>query len=195
MKNRDCPNLIIITGPHGAGKSTVADFLLSNESIKGYSNADVISKGMAFDEGNSSSEISAGRILLKLVHDAIARRQTIAFETTMSGLIWKRLIGRAKNAGFEVTICYVAVCDPLISIKRVAQRVREGGHDIPRDTIERRYRKSLALAFSQYYPLADYWYFFDNSGDSAQLLALREKGESLTVLNDLLWGDYAGRFR
>ncbi len=195
MNNPDKPSLIIIAGPNGAGKSTVAELLLSNRSIETYVNADVIAKGMASSNGDNS-DISAGRILLRVVHDALERRSTIAFESTMSGLTWRKLISDAKKLGYAVTICYVAVLSDDIAVQRVAKRVLEGGHNIPTQTIRRRYRRSLELGLGEYRKLADYWYFFDNSSDRAKLLVARERDKPEAVLENELWQRYErGNYR
>ena len=195
MNNPDKPSLIIIAGPNGAGKSTVAELLLSNRSIETYVNADVIAKGMASSSGDNS-DISAGRILLRVVHDALERVSTIAFESTMSGLTWRKLISDAKKIGYEVTICYVAVLSDDIAVERVAKRVLEGGHNIPTQTIRRRYRRSLELGLGEYRKLADYWYFFDNSSDRAKLLVARERDKPEAILENELWQRYErGNYR
>ncbi len=191
--NRSNPNLVMVAGPNGAGKSTVADFLITNRSIDSYINADVIARGMAAS-GEQSSEISAGKVLLQVLHDALSRRQSIAFESTMSGLGWKKLIRNAKAAGYTATICYIAVSSPEISIERVAARVALGGHDIPVETIRRRYVKSLTRSLNEYRYLVDYWYFFDNSGDSAQLIAASEPSDGLAIFNAEIWSAYEQRF-
>jgi predicted ABC-type ATPase len=48
-------------------------------------------------------------------------------------------------------------------VKRVLERVRQGGHNVPEETIRRRYRAGLLNFFTLYRPLADEWQFFDNS--------------------------------
>jgi predicted ABC-type ATPase len=189
MINAERPDLIIIAGPNGAGKSTVAEFLLANRSIETYVNADVIAKGMA-RSAEGASDIFAGRVLLQVVHEAIAAKLTVAFESTMSGLTWRKLIADAKPLGYDVTICYVAVRSADISVARVAKRVLEGGHDIPEATIRRRFQKSLALGLRDYRNLADYWYFFDNSSEHAKLVAAREGDNTERILEPELWRGY-----
>lgn len=189
MNNKNKPQLVIIGGPNGAGKTTVVEFLFVNRSIAECVNADVIAKGMAIN-GEASSDISAGRVLLKVVHGALSSRVSVAFESTMSGISWKKLIKDAQKLGYEVTICFVVVESELISIERVARRVREGGHDIPVETIKRRYGKSMSLGLGEYRYLADYWYFFDNSDSSAKLVAARENKGPELITDENLWRRY-----
>ena len=193
MINVQMPQLVILAGPNGAGKSTVAEFLIANGSIGDCVNADIIAKGMAAADGRSS-DIAAGRILLQVVREALMRRQSVAFESTMSGLTWRKLISDAKALGFEVTICFVAVESADIAVERVVKRVSEGGHNIPEDTIRRRYQKCLRLGLEEYRNIADYWYFFDNSGDNAQLVAARERGYDEVIVDRTLWEEYVKRW-
>lgn len=175
------PNLVILAGSNGAGKTTIAEFLSSNESIKRFMNADLIASGISIkDHGNR--EIEAGRVMLRKLHQAIDKGEDVAFETTMSGRSWIKTIDRAHRAGYEVTICYVVLKSPALAKERVVLRVAHGGHSIPPEVVERRYKRSLNLFFSLYSELVDNWYLFDNSADSALLVASKE-GEELSVFN------------
>jgi predicted ABC-type ATPase len=192
VNTTDQPNLVIVAGPNGSGKSTVAEFLLANRSIDHYINADVIAKGMAVS-GREGSDISAGRVLLQLVDEILSRRRSLAFESTMSGGNWQSVIARAKKLGYEVTICFVAVDSPDRAVERVQQRVREGGHNIPEATVRRRYERSLSMFFTTYRHLVQFWYFFDNSGVAAQLVATREGMRDEQILLPKEWGGYERR--
>lgn len=181
--------MVIVAGPNGAGKSTVADFLISNRSIENYINADVIAKGMAV-VSTRTSDIVAGRVLLDQIESSLSRKQSLAFESTMSGASWRRLLERARELGYESTICYVAVNSVDLALTRIRQRVIEGGHDIPVATVRRRYSRSLRMFFDAYADLCDNWYFFDNSGKSASLLAVKELGHKEQVLSPELFNAY-----
>lgn len=172
--------MVIMAGPNGAGKSTVAAFLLSNQSINRFVNADIIARGMSLHE-LENAQIGAGRVMLKELHEAIDRRQNIAFETTLSGRSWRRVITMAKKYGYDITICFVALESAELAKARVAARVHLGGHAIPDETISRRFSRSILLFFSEYQDLADNWYFFDNSNRSAILLASFERGCGLRI--------------
>lgn len=192
MNNKDKPNLVIIAGPNGAGKSTVADFLMLNQNIDTYINADVIAKGLAASK-DGTSDIVAGRVLLEQIDSCLSRKESFAFESTMSGMGWKKLMLRAKKLGYENTICYVAVNSVDISIARVRKRVLEGGHNIPEATLRRRFGRSLSLFFATYKDVCENWYFFDNSGLSAVLAAYKEFGENEIILKANIWTKYERR--
>jgi predicted ABC-type ATPase len=181
--NSTKPDLVIIAGPNGAGKSTVSDFLLDNKSISWYVNADIIAKGIS-SPNRRGSDIEAGRIMLSQLSDALKSCSSISYESTMSGISWRSLITQAKNLGYIVTICYVAVRSPEVSIKRVKARVLHGGHDIPESTLRRRFSRSLRLFLTEYRDQVDYWYFFDNSENAAKLVAMRESFDGKEVVLD-----------
>ena len=90
----------------------------------------------------------------------------------------------------------MAVLSDDIVVERVVKRVLEGGHNIPTQTIRRRYRRSLELGLGEYRKFADYWYFFDNSSDRAKLLVARERDKPEAVLENELWQRYEeGNYR
>lgn len=186
--NSSQPDLVILAGPNGAGKSTVADFLLENKSITCFVNADTIAKGLG-TSASKLSDIEAGRILLNQVTELINNKQSIAFESTMAGRNWTRLIKEARSKGFEITICYVAVNHENTAIERVKSRVKVGGHSIPEFTIRRRYKRSLNLFFEHYNKLVDHWYFFDNSQKLANLVAYKENS-STHILDPIIFEFY-----
>lgn len=186
------PNLVIVAGPNGAGKSTVADFLITNRSIDNYINADVIAKGMAVSE-NSGSDIMAGRVLLNAIETSLDKGQSFAFESTMAGSSWRKLLKDARTKGYEITICYVAVDSVDTALIRIRQRVAEGGHNIPNSTVRRRYQRSLEMFFSAYRHLCDCWYFFDNSGTAARLVASMEENSNPLIILPELWRKYERR--
>ena len=192
MNDHSRQNFVIVAGPNGAGKSTVAEFLMLNKNIYTYLNADIIAKGMAA-QSRVGSDITAGRVLLEEIHVSLNRRESIAFESTMSGTSWKTVLKRAQDTGYDTTICYIAVSSAEISIERVRRRVLEGGHDIPEDTLRRRFDRSIKNFMTSYRHLSDYWYFFDNSSASAKLVAYKERGKGETILNTALWSGYERR--
>jgi len=182
-------SLLILAGPNGCGKTTIADFMVRSGKLGLFLNADLIARGLENDQSNGG-QIESGRVMLERLHTAIQSKTSISFETTLSGRTWLRLISDAKRQGFEITICYVAVNSPNLAIARVENRVREGGHFVPAADIERRYHRSLGLFWKTYMPLVDNWYFFDNSESSAVLVAYREMPAQEVVLNKVIFESY-----
>ncbi len=170
------PKLIILAGPNGSGKSTLADVLKKNGQIKTFLNADTIANGL----GNSvKSEIESGRVLIKVIRNLLDAKQDIAFETTLSGKIWIKLIKDARTLGYHIEIYFIFVESVDLAIQRVANRVKEGGHNIPGDTILRRFPRSLNNFRSIYQKLVDNWWLFNNTNNSAIIIAAKPNGKEI----------------
>jgi predicted ABC-type ATPase len=180
--NPGSKNLVIIAGPNGSGKSTVADFLLVNKSIEHFINADTIARGLSTARVKGS-DIRAGKAMLQEISESIDSEISLAFESTMAGRGWHSLIEKAQAEGYEVTICYIYLDSVALALRRVAQRVEEGGHFIPAETVVRRFKRSVTLFKDSYSRLVDNWYLFNNSSQSAILVAYRHKDEAVCVLN------------
>lgn len=179
--------LTIFAGPNGCGKSTLAEFLLEAGSIKSFVNADIIAKGLSPQDG-LAGEITAGRILLERLHSALENRENIAFETTMSGRTWIKLIKSAQALGYNVALFYVLVRSVDIAIARVEERVRRGGHHIPSEVIKRRFIRSKQLFLETYSNVCNRWYLIDNSADDAIIVAKKE-AENVSILDETLYED------
>jgi predicted ABC-type ATPase len=156
------PDLYIIGGCNGAGKTTAA-FKLLPEIFKAieFINADEIAKGIS-PLNPEGVAIQAGRIMLQRIEALLNAKQSFAFETTLSGLSYIQLIKRARDSGYKVTLFYVWLASPEMAIDRVADRVKNGGHNIPTDVIRRRYAKGVAN-FVKYAQECHCWYFYDNT--------------------------------
>ena len=179
--------LIIIAGPNGSGKSTLAEMLLAEKHFLPFVNADTIAKGIS---GSSErTDISAGRMMIARINSALADNESIAFETTLSGRTWVRLIRQALDKGYQVTLGFIAVSSVEEAISRVGRRVLEGGHSIPSEVILRRYPRSLSMFFNVYRDLVSQWFFFDNTGNNSNLVAYRSNGHEI-VLNAELYAVY-----
>ena len=117
--------LVIVAGPNGCGKSTLADYMLKQGFLYQHVDADVIARGLNGAAG-PRSDIAAGRIMLQRLHRALERGESISFESTMSGRSWMRLLQKARQLGYEITICYIVLRDEDLAVERVARRVQEG---------------------------------------------------------------------
>lgn len=181
-------HLIIVGGPNGSGKTSVTEFLLEQGIFPIYFNADTIAKG--YQHGPSGvGDLKAGRIMIDGIQQSLKSGRSFGFETTLSGKMWERTINHAKTLGYEVTLCFVAVRTVEDSIKRVQFRSEEGGHHIPEEDLRRRFPRSIEHFFNRYSKLADNWYFFDNTGNTAILVAYQET-EQLKILDDEIFRYY-----
>ena len=56
-------------------------------------------------------------------------------------------------------------------LRRIRQRVRKGGHDVPEADVRRRFSRSLRYFVKNYVPLAHRWAVWDNQTSPPRLLA------------------------
>lgn len=156
-------NLYIIAGCNGAGKTT-ASFTILPEILdcKEFVNADEIARGLSpFQPEEVSFE--AGRLMLNRIDELLEEEINFAFETTLSTRSFKERIVTAQSKGYEVSLLFFWLNNPELAIERVANRVTEGGHNIPKDVIIRRYERGIINLFDIYMPLVDEYRIFDNS--------------------------------
>jgi predicted ABC-type ATPase len=166
----ESPTLLLIGGCNGAGKTTFARRLLPAEGIDRFLNADELARGLSPLKPELMA-MRAGRLLLEEAHRLIAAKSSFGLESTLSGRTYARLLDEAKRAGFSIVIHFLVVPSAEVSIKRVAQRVRKGGHHVPDADIQRRFRRSVENFLEVYLPLADAWKVWDNEGDAMKGLA------------------------
>ena len=165
------PQILVIAGPNGAGKTTFAKEYLPNEAdCPRFVNADLIAAGLS-PFAPSLAAVRAGRLMLEEIERLFDRRHSFAFETTLSGMIWANKIAAWKEAGYRVEIIFLRLPDADMAVRRVAARVRQGGHDVPEETIRRRFAKGLRNFIEVYSLLADAWSLYDNSALPPKLLA------------------------
>jgi len=149
----------MVAGPNGSGKTTLIQTLRASAEISLpaiYINADDLGRQRGLDAR------AAQQLATSLRLDAIARRQSILYETVMSHPSKIAELQAAAGAGYAITVVFVATDDPNINIERVALRVADGGHDVPRERVRARHRRSLALAPSAI-SLAAHAYLYDNT--------------------------------
>ena len=176
--------LYIIAGCNGAGKTT-ASFTILPEILgcKEFINADEIAKGLSPFQPESVA-MQAGRIMLARMDELLQKGETFAFETTLATKSYKQKIEWAQANGYEVTLLFFWLDSPNMAKKRVAQRVAEGGHSIPSETIERRYYNGIANLFAIYIDMVDICYIFDNSEGRKELIAQKERHKDIVIYNN-----------
>ncbi len=163
--------ILVIAGPNGAGKTTFArEFLPREADCPLFVNADLIAAGLN-PFGAGSVAMRAGRLMAKEIREHVRLGNTFAFETTLSGRGYARQIPSWQEMGYRVKLFFLRLPTPERAIGRVAQRVAEGGHDVPEQVIRRRFAAGWYNFEHLYRDLVDEWALYDNSGDAPELLA------------------------
>lgn len=161
--------VIIIAGPNGAGKTTFAREFLPNEAAcPVFVNADLIAAGLA-PFAPETAAVQAGRLMLAELARHFETRKSFAFETTLSGRGYLRHIAYWRRAGYRVELIFLRLANADEAVARVAQRVKQGGHDIPEAVIRRRFHAGLENLMQYYGPAVDAWVLYDNSGEEPLL--------------------------
>ena len=181
-------NIYIIAGPNGAGKTTASYTLLPEIlGCKEFINADEIAKGLS-PFNTESIAFRAGRLMLERIKDLITKGETFSFETTLSTKSYYALIKKAKYSGYRVDLLFVYLNSKEIAIKRVKNRVAEGGHNIPKKVIERRFDNGLINLINRYIPIVDSWVLLDNSNKDFELIA-NGSGNNVYIRNSDKWAE------
>ena len=166
------PRCIVIAGPNGAGKTTFArEFLPKDAGVVHFVNADLIASGLSPLRPELAA-LSGGRIFLAQLDRLARARADFAFETTLSGLVYLRRLKRWKAAGYRIEIIFLRLPSPRLALRRIAARVRQGGHNVPRADVLRRFERSWHNFNRRYRPLADRWEVYDNSQRIPRLLEI-----------------------
>ncbi len=163
------PRCIVIAGPNGAGKTTFArEFLPNYADVVHFVNADLIAGGLSPLRPESAA-VAAGRLFLKELDRLAKARADFAFESTLSGTTYASSLKHWKADGYRIEIIYLKLRSPQIALRRIASRVRQGGHGIPKADVLRRFQRSWDNYKRIYQPIADTWMVYDNSGDKPEL--------------------------
>jgi predicted ABC-type ATPase len=179
--------IYVIAGPNGAGKTTASQSLLPELlDCQEFVNADEIAKALSPFKPESVA-LEAGRIMLSRINHLLEAGETFAFETTLATKSYKNLLLKAKEVGYETFLIFIYLNSPNLAVQRVKTRVEEGGHNIPQDTIIRRYSNGLKNLFKIYLAIIDEWIFIDNSQNESKIVA---EGNSLNynILDEKIWG-------
>lgn len=181
------PSVVIMAGPNGAGKSTAAPELLQGElAVNEFVNADVIASGLsAFDPDRAA--ITPGRVMLGRLKELARQRESFAFETTLASRSFVPWLQDLRASGYAVHLFFLWLSSPDLAVERVAHRVRSGGHNVPADTIRRRYRAGVRNLFGLYQPVVTSWAVYDCSGLKSQLVAEGLESAPLKVYDRNVW--------
>ena len=160
---------IIIAGPNGAGKTTFArSFLPAEAGVLRFINADLSAAGLA-PFAPEEAALKAGRLMLEEIAEAARKGESFAIETTLSGLGYIRHIRAWRKQGYRTSLYFLCLDSAETAISRVAERVRQGGHNIPEATIRRRFVAGWRNFLQNYRQEVDDWALYDNTEGSPTL--------------------------
>ena len=181
------PNLYVIAGCNGAGKTTASYAVLPEMlECKEFVNADEIAKGLSpFIPG--SVAIEAGRLMLRRIHELIDHGVDFAFETTLATRSYVSLIRTAQSKGYYVSLVYFWLNSPELAVGRVQMRVEAGGHNIDQKVVRRRYRSGIKNLFDIYIPVCDYWILLDNSRPPSKVIAKGNRDKTKSIVETLIY--------
>ena len=178
------PRLYIISGCNGAGKTTASYSLLPEMlDCKEFVNSDEFAKGLSpFDPSKAS--IQASRLMLMKIRYLLKRHEDFAVETTLATRTLLKTVKSAQAAGYTVTLLYFWLNSPELAVERVRARVEAGGHNIPEETILRRYNTGIYYFFKLYAPISERWILADNSQIPFRVIAEGSKDEVINIKDE-----------
>ena len=109
-----------------------------------------------------------------LFRSCVRKGESFAFETTLSGQSYLARIRQWRGQDYQISLFFLSLPDAETAIARVAERVKQGGHDIPEAVIRRRFAAGLRNFHEAYKSRVDAWALFDNVGEAPVLLELEE---------------------
>ena len=150
-------------------------------------NADVIAGGLSAFAPERVA-FPAGRIMLRRMRGLTIARADFALESTLSSRTLALWIARLQTENYVFHLIYLWLSSADLAVQRVAERVRQGGHDVPAATVRRRYSRSLSNFFNIYRPIANSWLMLDNSAVGAlNPVAWRNVGGPVEIVKNGPW--------
>ena len=176
-----------MAGRTGRGKSTAANKLLPAALASSrFLNADEIARDLSPSNPDGAA-VAAGRLLLAGIDDCTKNGESFAFETTCAGRAHLQRLRECRELGYRYTLIFLWLPSADIALARVAQRVANGGHGIPRDVVIRRYTTGIRNMRRDYLPLADMAFVYDNSQSPPLLIAEKRSNMPFTVRDSARW--------
>ena len=183
MSDTSGNKLYIIASPNGAGKTTFAlEYLPQVVGCTRFINADLIAAGLS-PLAPERELMAASRIFLGEIEELIEEGESFAFETTLAGRVYLRLVERLKYSGWQIELIYLALPNVQMSELRVAERVAHGGHNIPLSDIRRRFSRSLRNLFEEFSQRVDRCICFMNDGENP-VVVFEQCGSNRDILHD-----------
>ena len=183
--------LYIIAGANGSGKSTLASELLPAENLE-FLNADDIAKEIC-PENIESVKIKAGKIVLEKLEILLQKQKSFAIETTLSGKNHIKTVNKAKELGYKVVLIYSYLNNPTLCENRIKIRVMNGGHNIPKEDIIRRFYRSKNNFINIYKNIVDEWNISYN-GTSEYILVAQSLNGIIEIFSENLYNEFIKDF-
>lgn len=181
------PDLIIIAGANGVGKTTFARPYVAEYGFD-FLNADDIAKTLA-DAGDPSPMVAAGRVFFERLNQALDNQQSIVVETTLSGTYINKVAKRAKANGYKIKLIYIFIESPAACIERVKVRIAKGGHEVPEEDVKRRFYRSLSNFWDNFREMAERWFLIYNGEFGYQTIATG-KLDDQSIENKVLFDNF-----
>ncbi len=177
----DVPDLYVIAGPEGSGKSSVVTGLGLDLLCTAIIDPCNFARGIAdMCDGTGRCDMATG-MCTRIRGDLLGMGAGFGFETTASddGLEFVR---RARDRGYRVNLVFVSTSDPDINVSRIGERVRRGGHGVPEDEVRSGYERTVSL-LPEYLALSDEAVVLDNSGDGP-VIVLTKTDDGVVIADD-----------
>ncbi len=158
------PNAIIVCGPNGVGKTTLAMEYQKIHPFK-YLGADAIAYELNA-KAPSLVKIQAGRLFIDKVSQHISSGDDLIIETTLSGIGFQRVIQQLNKARYHIILSFVFLQSPEACVARVQERTLTGGHFVPTEDVKRRYYRAKLNFWYRYKQLVNQWYLLYNSNST-----------------------------
>ena len=146
-------------------------------------NCDEIAKGLN-PLNPDSAKVAAARLMLVRIKKLISLDTNFAIETTLATKSYHSLVKTAQEKGYNIKLLYFWLQSPELALKRVAERVKNGGHNVEEHIIRRRYSSGIRNLFKLYLPVVDYFILIDNSVMPREVIAEGNMNDAVKVYNE-----------